>query len=178
MAGSYAFPSWEKRRPPSDLLAAQEAMRMYTTEVFKLSGAGPGLPRFARQRAHDAIRIIAAVQSHTLMKPSSVRPPPSELALWPSTAYELMSHLSNIRLSLALRVREPALQPFSDAVAAARLELNRLLQGPLPNASPDPTHVNWPRLRLSLTSYRKLGMRWMLLPNCVTHRVSCSFATR
>lgn len=101
-AASYALPSWERRRLPSDLRQPSDAMRLYAAEVLRLDAESPGLPRFARQRAYDAIRAVSATQSRSLAEPSPVRLPARDLTLWLSAAYDLMSHLSSARLALTL----------------------------------------------------------------------------
>lgn len=127
-SATYALPSWERHRLSKDLRQATEALRSYAAEVLKPEEGASGLPRFARQRAYDTIRIVAAAQSRTLVEPSSVRLPAAELTLWLSAAYDLMSHLSNARLALTLHAKESATAQLSHAVAAVACELDRALR--------------------------------------------------
>lgn len=127
-AASYALPSWERRRLSTDLRQAHEAIRAYAAEILKLDEASPGLPRFTRQRAYDAIRAIGATQSRTLAEPASVRLPAAELTLWLAAAYDLMSHLSNARLSLTLHGRAPGPAPLGNALAQVVCELDHALR--------------------------------------------------
>lgn len=135
-AASYALPSWERRRLPGDLRQAAEAMRLYAAEVLRLDAESPGMPRFARQRAYDAIRAISATQSRTLAEPSSVRLPARELTLWLSAAYDLMSHLSSARLALTLYAKESGSAELPGAVAAVAAGLDQALRAPPPAGGP------------------------------------------
>lgn len=127
-AASYAFPSWERRRLSNDLRQANEAIRLYVAEVLRLDEGAQGLPRFARQRAYDAIRAVGAMQSRTLVEPSSVRLPLAELTLWLAAAYDLMSHLSNARLTLTLYAHESGPAQLSDALAEVVSQLDQALR--------------------------------------------------
>uniref|UniRef100_UPI000D35BB52 FUSC family protein n=1 Tax=unclassified Variovorax TaxID=663243 RepID=UPI000D35BB52 len=135
-AASYAWPSWERRRLPGDLRQATEAIRSYAAQVLTLDEGAPGLPRFARQRAYDAIRAVGAVTSRTRVEPSSVRLPPAALTRWLSAAYDLMSHLSNARLSLTLYAKNAGPAPLGEAVAAVAREVDRALQPAAPVGAP------------------------------------------
>lgn len=130
-AASYALPSWERRRLLNDLRQAMEAIRLYAAEALKLDESSPGLPRFARQRAYDAIRAVGAAQARTLVEPASVRLPVAELTLWLTAAYDLMSHLSNVRLSLTLYSKDGGASQMLDAIAVATSKLDQTLQAPV-----------------------------------------------
>lgn len=131
-AASYALPSWERRRISSDLRQASEAVRLYAAEALRLDDGTPGLPRFARQRAYDAIRAVEASQARTLVEPASVRLPLAELTRWLTASYDLMSHLSNARLSMTLYAGRPGDEALASGVAAFARSIDEALAASLP----------------------------------------------
>jgi uncharacterized membrane protein YccC len=126
---SYALPSWERRRVSGDLREAAEAVRQYAAEALRPDDGTPGLPRFARQRAYDAIRAVEASQARTLVEPSSVRLPLTELTRWLTASYDLMSHLSNARLSMTLYAGPRGDEALATGVAAFALSIDEALAG-------------------------------------------------
>jgi uncharacterized membrane protein YccC len=116
-AATYMLPTWERRNLPATLRQAVDAIRAYAAEATTLRGDAAGLPRFARQRAYDAIRALAAIRSRSLHEPADVRVPIPQLTSWLSAAYGVMSGLSNLRLSLAMHGREHDTPAFATAVA-------------------------------------------------------------
>lgn len=164
---SYALPSWERRRLSSDLHQAMEAMRLYAAEALKLDEGSAGLPRFARQRAYDAIRAVWATQSRTLVEPAAVRLPVAELTLWLSAAYDLMSHLSNVRLALAPLANDPGPVELFEVVADAVTKIDQILQSPvlehgsalepIAQASSGTCFNLLPRLQDALTDAARVG---------------------
>ena len=127
-AASYAWPSWERRRLLNDLRQAMEAIRWYAAEALKQDDSSPGLPRFARQRAYDAIRAVGAARARTLVEPASVRLPVAALTRWLTAAYDLMSHLSNARLSITLHAKDAQASQMLTAIAGAACKLDQKLQ--------------------------------------------------
>jgi len=128
-AASYVLPSWERRGLPAVLQQATAALRAYAAEATALNDIdAPGAPRFARQRAYDAIRAVSAIRSRSLSEPEDVRVPVPQVTLWLSAAYGLMSQLSNLRLSLALHAREQGGAGFAAAMADASKALDGRLE--------------------------------------------------
>lgn len=134
-AASYALPSWERRRVSGDLREASEAVRLYAAEALRLDDGTPGLPRFARQRAYDAIRAVEASQARTLVEPTSVRLPLTELTRWLTASYDLMSHLSNARLSMTLYAGRPVDEALATGVASFARSIDEAL------AASQPAHL-------------------------------------
>jgi uncharacterized membrane protein YccC len=130
-AATYALPTWERQAMPIVLRRAMEALRAYATVATAPHEDAAGLPRFARQRAYDAIRALAAIRSRSLKEPEDVRVPIPQLTSWLSAAYSEMSHLSNIRLALTLHARECD----RPALAAGMASASRTLDAALASAS-------------------------------------------
>jgi uncharacterized membrane protein YccC len=122
----YALPTWERRNLPATLRQAVDAIRAYAAEATALREDTSGQPRFARQRAYDAIRALAATRSRSLAEPADVRVPMPQLTSWLAAAYGLMAQLSNLRLSLAMHGRAQA-PGFAVAVGEVAREVDALL---------------------------------------------------
>jgi uncharacterized membrane protein YccC len=126
-AATYVLPTWERRNLPASLRQAIAALRAYAAEATALHDDSSGLPRFARQRAYDCIRALAATRSRSLAEPADVRVPIPQLTSWLAAAYGLMAQLSNLRLSLAMHAREHASPEFAAAVQRVSREADALL---------------------------------------------------
>jgi uncharacterized membrane protein YccC len=126
-AATYVLPTWERRNVGKALRQAVTALRAYAAESAALPDGGAGMPRFARQRAYDCIRVLAAVRSRSLAEPADVRVPIPQLTGWLAASYGLMAQLSNLRLSLAMHAREHPTPAF----AAAIVRLARTLDATL-----------------------------------------------
>lgn len=133
---SYALPSWERRRVSGDLREAAKAVRQYAAEALRFDDRTPGLPRFARQRAYDAIRAVEASQARTLVEPSSVRLPLAELTRWLTASYDLMSHLSNARLSMTLYAGRRDDEALASGVAAFARSIDEAFAASQPSHPP------------------------------------------
>ena len=126
-AATYVLPTWERRNLAAALRQAIAALRAYAAETTALRDDGAGLPRFARQRAYDCIRALAATRSRSLAEPADVRVPIPQLTSWLASAYGLMAQLSNLRLSLAMHAREHPTPEFAAAVERASREIDASL---------------------------------------------------
>jgi uncharacterized membrane protein YccC len=126
-AATYVLPIWERKALPSVLQQAEAAMRAYAAEATALRADATGTPRFARQRAYDAIRAVSAIRSRSLAEPESVRVPLSQLTSWLSAAYGLMSNLSNLRLTLTLHGRDTDTTNFAATMTAVSHAIDTLL---------------------------------------------------
>ena len=132
-AATYVLPIWERKNLPGVLQQATAALRAYAAEATALHQAdgpgAPGAPRFARQRAYDALRAVSAIRTRSLSEPEDVRVPVPQLTLWLSAAYGLMSQLSNLRLSLTLHASEQGVPGFVAAMEDASKALDASLAG-------------------------------------------------
>jgi len=155
-AATYLLPTWERRNLPATLRQAVAAIRAYAAEATALRGDAAGLPRFARQRAYDAIRALAAIRSRSLHEPADVRVPIPQLTSWLSAAYGVMSGLSNLRLSLAMHGREHDTPAFAAAVA----DVSRTIDDAMAATSMQP----WPSSLPSAGDERVLSTVPHLLP--------------
>ena len=133
-AAVVALPTWERRNLPATLRQAVDAIRAYAAEATALREDTSGQPRFARQRAYDAIRALAATRSRSLAEPADVRVPIPQLTSWLAAAYGLMAQLSNLRLSLAMHGRAQG-PGFAAAAGGVAREVDALLAA-TPAASP------------------------------------------
>ncbi len=134
-AAVYALPTWERRNLPATLRQALFALRAYAAEATALREDAAGRPRFARQRAYDAIRALAATRSRSLSEPEDVRVPIPQLTSWLAAAYGLMAQLSNLRLSLTLHGRQQG-PDFGAAVSRLAADVDTLLAADAPQAAP------------------------------------------
>jgi len=126
-AATFVLPTWERRNLAAALRQAIAALRAYAAEATTLSDDGAGLPRFARQRAYDGIRTLAATRTRSLAEPADVRVPIPQLTSWLAASYGLMAQLSNLRLSLAMHARDHATPDFAAAVTRVSREVDGLL---------------------------------------------------
>ena len=126
-AATFVLPTWERRNLAATLRQAIAALRAYAGEASALRDDSAGLPRFARQRAYDGIRALAATRSRSLAEPADVRVPIPQLTSWLAAAYGLMAQLSNLRLSLAMHAREHATPDFAAAMERVAREVDGLL---------------------------------------------------
>ncbi len=133
-AAVYVLPTWERRNLPATLRQAVDALRAYAAEATALREDMSGQPRFARQRAYDAIRALAATRSRSLAEPADVRVPVPQLTSWLAAAYGLMAQLSNLRLSLAMHARAQG-PGFAVAIADVAREVDALLASTRPSSS-------------------------------------------
>ena len=123
---TYVLPTWERRNLQAMLRQAVAAIRAYAAEATALPGDA-ALPRFARQRAYDAIRALGAVRARSLHEPADVRVPVPQLTSWLSAAYGVMSGLSNLRLGLAVHGRAHDMPALARAIAGVARELDATL---------------------------------------------------
>ena len=126
-AATFLLPTWERRNLAATLRQAVAALRAYAAEATTLPGVASAQPRFTRQRAYDAIRMLAATRSRSLAEPEDVRVPVPQLTSWLVAAYGLMGQLSNLRLSLALNARGRATPALAAAVASVAREVDGVL---------------------------------------------------
>jgi uncharacterized membrane protein YccC len=137
-AATYLLPTWQRTTLAAVLHRAVDALRAYAADAMTLRGDATGSPRFARQRAYDAIEALSAIRSLSLAEPANVRVPVPQLTSWLSAAYGLMSSLSNLRLSLVLHVRDHDAQALSVAMAAASRDIRTTLDTHSAVAQPPP----------------------------------------
>jgi uncharacterized membrane protein YccC len=156
-AATYALPTWERKSLPTVLRQALDALRAYAVEATTLRDDATGLPRFSRQRAYDAIRALSAIRSRSLKEPADVRVPVQQLTSWLSSAYGLMSHLSNIRLALTLYAREGDRPALAAAMATASGAVDALLGAA--SATPPPSAELRPETELALAAIPHLAAR-------------------
>ena len=126
-AATWMLPTWERRGLAATLRQAVTALRAYAAEATTPPGDADAQPRFARQRAYDAIRMLAATRARSLAEPADVRVPIPQLTSWLAAAYALMGQLSNLRLGLALHARTLGTPAFDDALAAVAREIDAVL---------------------------------------------------
>ena len=126
-AATYVLPIWERKSLPSVMQQATQALRAYAAEATALHEGAAGKPRLARQRAYDALRAVSALRTRSLVEPEDVRVPIPQLTAWLTAAYGVMSHLSNVRLTLTLHARETGSADMAAAIAAASRAIDALL---------------------------------------------------
>lgn len=126
---TYLLPNWERERLSAALRQARDALRAYAEEAVK-GQASAVCPRFTRQKAYDAIRVLSEARSRSRVEPMGVQVPMNELGVWLSAAYALMSHLSTVRLTLALEERDARDPALANAlVVVSRVLTQALLAG-------------------------------------------------
>ena len=127
-AATYVLPTWERSTLPREMQRAVSALRAYAAEATGLRDVTIGAPRFARQRAYDALRSLNAIRARSLVEPETVRVPIPALTAWLTAAYGVMSHLSNLRLTLTLHARDfVESAELASAMAAASQAIDSLL---------------------------------------------------
>jgi uncharacterized membrane protein YccC len=92
----YVLPSWERRTLPVALGRALYALRAYAKVALDWGTPRSGL-RLARQRAYDALGVVAAALQRSAAEPRHVRPPTQALVTTLEHAQRLMAHLSSLR---------------------------------------------------------------------------------
>ncbi|MBV8604927.1 MAG: FUSC family protein [Pelomonas sp.] len=136
-AATYVLPTWERNTLPAVLQQNVAALRAYAAEAASLRDSNAGAPRFARQRAYDALRALGAIRARSLAEPERVRVPVAALTAWLTSAYGLMSHLSNLRLTLTLHARDCESAELAAALAAVARTLDGLLGAGAPALAPE-----------------------------------------
>ncbi|MDF3071688.1 MAG: hypothetical protein K0R38_7289 [Polyangiaceae bacterium] len=122
---SYVLPSWERRTLPAAIERALEALRAYSACSLTRS-ASRAEQRLARQRAYDALAVVAAALRRSSAEPKRVRPPVPELVSTLDHAQRLMAHLSSVR---SLLTRRSARLPAEQTDAALLQARERIAQG-------------------------------------------------
>ena len=129
-AATYVLPIWERNSLATVLQRASEALRAYAHEATAppSEGVSNSAPRLARQRAYDALRALGAIRTRSLQEPERVRVPMAPLTAWLSAAYGVMSHLSNLRLTLTLHARDVGGVDVAAVLARVSREIDGLLE--------------------------------------------------
>ncbi|HWA74352.1 MAG TPA: FUSC family protein [Polyangiaceae bacterium] len=126
-AFSYVLPSWERRTLPTAIRRALDALRDYSDLVLGDSEGRLPAPRVLRQRAYDALEVVAAALRRSAAEPKRVQPPVRELVSALDHGQRLMAHLSSVRTLLFRRgARLPADQA-SAALARTRRDIHEQL---------------------------------------------------
>jgi uncharacterized membrane protein YccC len=126
-AFSYVLPSWERRSLPAAIQRALEALRQYSQSVLVAAGPARAEQRLARQRAYDALAVVAAALKRSVAEPERVRPPVEPLVRALDHAQRLMAHLSSLRSLLERRgERLPSGETYT-ALAQARATIDQQL---------------------------------------------------
>jgi uncharacterized membrane protein YccC len=126
-AFSYVLPSWERRSLPAAIQRTLEALRQYSQSVLVAAGPARAEQRLARQRAYDALAVVAAALKRSAAEPERVRPPVEPLVRALDHAQRLMAHLSSLRSLLERRgERLPSGETYT-ALAQARTSIDQQL---------------------------------------------------
>jgi uncharacterized membrane protein YccC len=125
-AFSYVLPSWERRALPIAIERALQALRSYATCALEPRGASAE-QRLARQRAYDALEVVAAALRRSAAEPRRVRPPVNELVIALEHAQRLMAHLSSLRSLLQRRGERLPAGEAAAALADARRRVDERL---------------------------------------------------
>lgn len=118
-AFSYVLPSWERRTLPAAVERMLGALRSYAACALSLSALRSD-QRLARQRAYDALAVVAAALRRSAAEPKRVRPPVRELVSALDHAQRLMAHLSSVRSLIRRRVARLPAEETKRALAEAR----------------------------------------------------------
>lgn len=118
-AFSYVLPSWERRTLPAAIARALEALRAYSQSALELH-AVRAEQRLARQRAYDALEVVAAALRRSAAEPRRVRPPVKDLVIALDHAQRLMAHLSSLRSLLQRRAQNLPTGDANEALAETR----------------------------------------------------------
>jgi uncharacterized membrane protein YgaE (UPF0421/DUF939 family) len=125
-AFSYVLPSWERRALPAAVERLLAALRLYG--ACALSPTAPRAEqRLSRQRAYDALAVVAAAVRRSAAEPKRVRPPVRELISALDHAQRLMAHLSSVRSLLARRRARLPTEATSAALERARHTISESL---------------------------------------------------
>jgi uncharacterized membrane protein YccC len=139
---SYVLPSWERRSLPGALDRAVAALSAYTKLALVTGSAARSEQRLARQRAYDALAVVAAALQRSAAEPRHVRPPVKLLVTTLEHSQRLMAHLSSLRALLERRgIALPRVETHTALSAAsqaieARLSLDRASSENLGERSP------------------------------------------
>ena len=133
---SYVLPSWERRSLPVAIERALAALATYSQRALSLETAARAEQRLARQRAYDALAVVAAALKRSAAEPKSVQPPIKELVGSLDHAQRLMAHLSSLRSLLQRRVAQ--LEPHQ--TRAALIEASQLITTELSLTPPPQVH--------------------------------------
>jgi uncharacterized membrane protein YccC len=125
-AFSYVLPSWERRTLPDALARALESLRTYARSALTPGGTS-GEQRLHRQRAYDALAVIAAALRRSAAEPPRVRPPVADLVSALDHAQRLMAHLSSLRSLLRRRAESLPSAETNAALAATRHSVQEAL---------------------------------------------------
>jgi uncharacterized membrane protein YccC len=125
-AFSYVLPSWERRALPMAIERALEALRSYAACALELHAASAE-QRLARQRAYDALEVVAAALRRSAAEPQRVRPPVKELVIALDHAQRLMAHVSSLRSLLQRRTQGLPTGETSEALGDARRNIDERL---------------------------------------------------
>jgi uncharacterized membrane protein YccC len=115
---SYVLPSWERRTLPVALARGLDALRAYAKVALDW-GAPRSRLRLARQRAYDALGVVAAALQRSAAEPRHARPPTQALVTTLEHAQRLMAHLSSLRSLLDRRGEGLPLAETGVALSAA-----------------------------------------------------------
>jgi len=126
-AFSYVLPSWERRSLPVALERALDALRAYSRSALQLDGKARPQQRLERQRAYDALAVIAAAVQRSAAEPKRVQPPVKPLVSALDHAHQLMAHLSSLRSLLQRRASRLPASEADVALAAARRSIEAYL---------------------------------------------------
>ena len=135
-AFSYVLPSWESRTLPAAVERALEALRAYSSSALELEGAARAEQRLARQRAYDALEVVAASLRRSAAEPKRVQPPMIELVRALDHAQRLMAHLSSLRSILQRRAQRLPPAETLAALASARRSIEEQLSPVAQDAKP------------------------------------------
>jgi uncharacterized membrane protein YccC len=117
---SYVLPSWERRGLPVALERALDALRSYSKSALELDASARPQQRLDRQRAYDALAVIAAAVQRSAAEPKRVQPPVKPLVSALDHAHQLMAHLSSLRSLLQRRASRLPASEADTALGAAR----------------------------------------------------------
>lgn len=117
-AFSYVLPSWERRTLPAAIVRALDALRAYSASALELHAARAD-QRLLRQRAYDALEVVAGALRRSAAEPRRVRPPVKDLVLALDHAQRLMAHLSSLRSLLRRRSQRLPTGDANEALARA-----------------------------------------------------------
>jgi uncharacterized membrane protein YccC len=146
-AFSYVLPSWERRTLPAAVERALQSLRIYSHSALSLEASARAEQRLARQRAYDALAVVAAALRRSAAEPKRVRPPVKELVSALDHAQRLMAHLSSVRSLLQRRGERLVSDEARAALNQTRNTIAELLSAssPLkPARSREPSQADLP----------------------------------
>jgi uncharacterized membrane protein YccC len=157
---SYVLPSWERRGLPVALERALDALRAYSKSVLHLEGTARPQQRLERQRAYDALAVIAAAVQRSAAEPKRVQPPVKPLVGALDHAHQLMAHLSSLRSLLQRRASRLPASEADSALTAARRSIEAHLS--LQPASPIGDSAEATARETPPTSVDESPLPWLL----------------